>query len=142
MFNPEQLTMHLISGLFLGFLTGRTYASWLDFGIPPSNATVDVRVFNVANGTVVNDAHTLFLPVLPGHESAIFPIFSFLVEHKNSQKRLMFDLGIRTDPLNFAPSVAALFSGGVITLDPFKDITDLLQDGGIPLSTIDSVIWR
>ncbi|KAJ6524336.1 beta-lactamase-like protein, partial [Mycena capillaripes] len=133
--------MRLISGLLLGLLFGRTYASWLDLGIPHSNATVDVRVFNVANGTIVNDTQTLFLPVLPGHESTIFPFYSFFVEHNNSQKRLMFDLGIRTDPLNFAPSVASLFSSGTITLDPFKDITELLQDGRIPLSSIDSVIW-
>lgn len=134
--------MHLISGLTpIILLLGGASASWFDFGIPHSNATVDIRVFNVANGTVVNDARTLFLPTLPGHESANVPIFSFLVEHGKSQKRLLFDLGIRTDPQNFAPSVASLFPG-VIQIDPFKDITELLQDGGIPLATIDAVIWR
>ncbi|KAJ7266250.1 hypothetical protein C8J57DRAFT_1619594 [Mycena rebaudengoi] len=115
--------MRLISGLLLGFLLGRTYASWLDLGIPHSNDTVDVRVFNVANGTIVNDTQTLFLPVLTGHESTTFPFYSFLVEHNSSQKRLMFDLGIRTDPLNFAPRHYGIASRW------------------ISLSTIDSVIW-
>ncbi|KAF8216617.1 beta-lactamase-like protein [Mycena galopus ATCC 62051] len=134
--------MHLILGLFISLLVGGTYGSWLDLDIPPSTATVDVRVFNVANGTVVNAADTLYAPNLPGHASAHVPIFSFLVEHGNPQKRFMFDLGIRTDPLNFAPSVASLFSEGIIQLDqPFKDITELLQDGGISLDSIDAVFW-
>ncbi|KAJ7334280.1 beta-lactamase-like protein [Mycena albidolilacea] len=133
--------MRFTSALFAISLVGAASASWLDFGIPHSNATVDVRVFDVANGTLVRDAHTFYTPVLPGHENAIFPLNSFLVEHKTSQKRLMFDLGIRTDPLNFAPSIAGLFSSGVVQIDEHKDITDLLQDGGISLASIDAVIW-
>jgi len=133
--------MRFLSGLFLSFLVGGTYASWLDFGIPHSNATVNIRVFNVANGTLVNDAHTFILPVVPGHENAIFPMFAFLVEHNTSGKRIMFDLGIRKDPLNLAPSLTPLFSSGGVILEQPKDITELLQDGGIPLSSIDEVIW-
>ncbi|KAF7356511.1 Metallo-beta-lactamase superfamily protein [Mycena venus] len=133
--------MRRTSGLFIGFLVGGACASWLDFGIPHSNATVDVRVFNVANATLLNDAHTFILPVLPGHEDAIFPMFAFLVEHKKSQKRLMFDLGIRKDPLNLAPSVASFFTSGGVLLEQSKDITELLQDGGISLASIDEVIW-
>jgi hypothetical protein len=88
-------SMRLFSTLPLLFLVGNTYASCLDLGIPHSSATVDVRVFNVANGTLVNQAHTFFSPILGGHENGMFPMFSFLVEHKTSKKRLMFDLGIR-----------------------------------------------
>ncbi|KAJ7261708.1 beta-lactamase-like protein [Mycena haematopus] len=131
--------MRLIPGLFISVLLSGAYASWLDFGIPASTATVDVRVFNVANVTLVNDAHTFITPVLPGHEDAIFPDFSFLVEH--SGKRFMFDLGIRKDPLNLAPSLTGLFTSGVVQVEQPKDITELLQDGGIPLTSIDSVFW-
>ncbi|KAJ6512906.1 beta-lactamase-like protein [Mycena sanguinolenta] len=132
--------MRFIPGLLvLSVLAGETYASSLDFGIPPSSATVDVRVFNVANVTLVNDAHTFTTPVLPGHEDAIFPMFAFLVE--KSGKRFMFDLGIRIDPLNLAPSVAAFFTSGTVVLEQPKDITELLQDGGISLASIDSVFW-
>ncbi|KAF7356503.1 Metallo-beta-lactamase superfamily protein [Mycena venus] len=137
---PHQPSMRLLSSLSFLLVVRETYASWLDFGIPPSSETVDVRVFNVANGTVVNAANTLISPILPGRESIAVPIFAFLVEHKRS--RFMFDLGFRTDPLNFAPSVASLFTTGVIQLEePFKGITELLQDGGIPLDSIDAVIW-
>ncbi|KAJ7931669.1 beta-lactamase-like protein [Mycena leptocephala] len=133
--------MRLFSTLPFLFLVGDTYASCLDLGIPHSSATVDVRVFNVANGTLVNQAHTFFSPILRGHENGIFPMFSFLVEHKTSKKRLMFDLGIRKDPQNLAPAVASFYTSGILQLELPKDITELLQDGGISLESIDAVVW-
>ncbi|KAF8133083.1 beta-lactamase-like protein [Mycena galopus ATCC 62051] len=132
--------MHLIPALSIGcFLLGVTYASSLDFGIPSSNATVDVRVFNVANVTLVGEAHTFIAPVVPGHENAIFPLYAFLVEH--SGKRFMFDLGIRDDPLNLAPAWTGLYTSGVVQTEQSNDITGLLQDGGISLDSIEKVFW-
>ncbi|KAJ6515092.1 beta-lactamase-like protein [Mycena vitilis] len=131
----------LLSSILTLVLVGGSSASYLDFGIPRSNATVEVRVFNVANGTLVSDAHEFFLPDLLGYESAVFPMFSFLVEHEASQKRLLFDLGIRKDPQNLVPSLAGLYTSGVLQLEPHKDIVELLRDGGIPLVSIDAVIW-
>ncbi|KAJ7772627.1 beta-lactamase-like protein [Mycena maculata] len=129
--------MLLLSCLSLLFL--EAYASFQDFGIPSSDATVEVRAFNVGNATLVGAAHAFILPVLPGHENVSFPLFAFLVEHND--KRFMFDLGMRKDPLNFAPSIASGFASGIFILDSPKDITELLEDGGIPLASIDTVIW-
>ncbi|KAJ7334282.1 beta-lactamase-like protein [Mycena albidolilacea] len=133
--------MRFTSALLTTSLAGAASASWRDFGIPHSNATVDLRVFNVVNATLVNEAHTFFSPVVPGHEDAPFPVYSFLVEHKKTGKRVMYDLGIRKDPLNLAPDIAVFFSSGTTVVEPFKDITELLEDGGIPLTSINSVIW-
>ncbi|KAJ7495957.1 beta-lactamase-like protein [Mycena galericulata] len=119
------------------FLLGQTYASFHDFGIPPSDATVEVKAFNVGMVTLVNDSHTFILPVLPGHESVTFPMFAFHIEHKATQKQFMFDLGMRIDPLNFAPSIASGFASGVFQLVESKDITEL----GIEVSSIDTVFW-
>jgi hypothetical protein len=134
--------MRLLSLFSIILLVGDTYASFRAFGIPATKATVDVRVFNVANTTLKNSAHAFTFPVLPGHEDGLFPEFSFLVEHKPSQKRLMFDLGIRKDPQNLVPALAALATPDVFQIEQPKDITELLQDGGIPLASIDAVIWR
>ncbi|KAJ7696459.1 beta-lactamase-like protein [Mycena rosella] len=133
--------MLLLPSLSLISLFGGTYASFRDFGIPVSNATVDVRVFNVGNATLRDTAHAFISPVLPGNEAFEAPLFAFLVEHNATQTRIMFDLGIRKDPLNFVPSIANLFSSGLASADVSKDITDLLQDGGIPLTSIKTVIW-
>ncbi|KAJ6606391.1 hypothetical protein DFH09DRAFT_1017354 [Mycena vulgaris] len=123
--------------LFLAFFVLRSTAH---FGIPSSNATVDVKAFNVANLTATL-AGVLLQPVLPGHETIQLPTHAFLVEHIASKKRLMFDLGMRRDPLNFAPSISSLFQSGVYSAEPFKDITQLLEEGGIPLDSIATVIW-
>ncbi|KAJ6620265.1 hypothetical protein B0H10DRAFT_2022028 [Mycena sp. CBHHK59/15] len=111
-----------------------------EFGITFSNSTVDIKAFNVANFTA-NLPGVLLQPVLPGHESITFPLHAFLVEHKTSGTRFMFDLGMRNDPLNLAPSISSVFQSGVYVVEPFKDITQLLTEGGIPLDTIKTVIW-
>ncbi|KAJ7103710.1 beta-lactamase-like protein [Mycena crocata] len=134
--------MMRLSCLSLLLLAGKTYASFRDFGIPASSATVDVKAFSVGNLTMNNIAHGFFLPIPPGRDSGLFPVFAFLVEHKSSQKRLMFDLGTRTDFLNLSPASAGLFTSGLLTLETSaNDITDLLHEGGIALDSISAVIW-
>ncbi|KAJ6452078.1 hypothetical protein C8R45DRAFT_1113195 [Mycena sanguinolenta] len=71
-------------------------------------------------------------PVLPGHESTPFPMYSFIVEHGAPTERLVFDLGMRKDPLNFPPNIAAFFASGVYHIDETKDITEQLEENGIP----------
>ncbi|KAJ6455399.1 beta-lactamase-like protein [Mycena sanguinolenta] len=129
----------LLSAL-LASQVGNACASYRDFGIPASSATVDVRVFNVANMTLTDETHAFMTPVVPGHETVTFPMYSFLIEHK-SNTRLMFDLGIRKDPQNTPPSISVSFGSGFATLEPYKDITVLLQEGGINLTSIDAIIW-
>ncbi|KAJ7637492.1 hypothetical protein B0H17DRAFT_1023511 [Mycena rosella] len=124
-----------LQSLSLLALLGGTYASFHDFDIPRSHATVKVQAFNLGNVTLKETAHAFFHPVLPGHETSPSPVYAFLVEHKNT--RLMFDPGIRKDTVNFVPSVAASFASGAFILNQSKDITELLQDGGVPLKSID-----
>ncbi|KAJ6561857.1 beta-lactamase-like protein [Mycena capillaripes] len=134
--------MHLLSALsIIVFVVGQTSASHLDFGIPASTATVDVRVFNAANMSLLGVANDFIAPVLPGHENGDFVQFSFLVEHKKSQTRFMFDLGVRGDPQNSVPGIAGFFAAGLIQLEQPRDIPEQLVDGGIPLSSINAVIW-
>ncbi|KAJ7683086.1 hypothetical protein B0H17DRAFT_1205327 [Mycena rosella] len=111
------LNMLSLQSLSLLALLGGTYASFHDFAFRET-------------------AHAFFHPVLPGHETSPSPVYAFLVEHKNT--RLMFDLGIRKDTVNFVPSVAASFASGAFILNQSKDITELLQDGGVPLKSIDT----
>ncbi|KAJ7191273.1 beta-lactamase-like protein [Mycena pura] len=138
-----RLSFSPLAILALCHLTGSAFAAFRDFGIPPSDATVSIKRFNVANFTAVNELHTLVAPILPGHASTVFPLYSYLVEHGTgeSRRRLMFDLGIRKDVLNFAPAVKVLFTSGDFTGNVSKDITEQLQDGGIELESIESVIW-
>ncbi|KAJ7180773.1 beta-lactamase-like protein [Mycena filopes] len=124
------------------FFVQQAYASYLDFGIPASSATVNVRAFNVVNVHFINQpTASLIGPVLPGHDAIPFPNYAFLVEHNTT--RIMFDLGIRVDPKNYSPAVVnRLFTQGVVQIqEPATDIFDLLQTAAIPLESIDAVMW-
>ncbi|KAJ6592808.1 hypothetical protein B0H19DRAFT_1279534 [Mycena capillaripes] len=125
----------------LALLAVPALARFQDFGIPVSTATVDVKAFNVANFTLNNLTGVFLNPVLPGRESLTLPIYAFLIEHKASKKKFMFDLGMRNDPQNLPPAFAGFFSSNAITFKPFKDITQLLKDGGVSLNSINGVFW-
>ncbi|KAJ7486573.1 beta-lactamase-like protein [Mycena latifolia] len=133
--------MLLPSYLSLIFLAGATSASFEHFGIPASKSTVDVKVFNVGNLTLINVTGAVVSPVVPGHESITFPAYSFLVEHKATHRRVVFDLGVRKDPQNAVPNIATAFAAGAFTTEQTKDVAELLEDGGIPLASIENVIW-
>ncbi|KAF8140832.1 hypothetical protein K438DRAFT_1995661 [Mycena galopus ATCC 62051] len=53
----------------------------------------------------------------------------------------MFNLGIRKDPQNTPPSISFPFESRFAQVEPYQDITVLLQNGGINLTSIDVVIW-
>ncbi|KAF8186580.1 beta-lactamase-like protein [Mycena galopus ATCC 62051] len=135
--------MFLINALPLLFPVAHVFATFRDFDIPASDRTVQVKIFNVGNLTVMNGLSRIVHPVLPGHESTPFPMYSFLVEHgaSTTPKRLVFDLGMRKDPLNFPPNVASFFASGVYHIDEAKDITEQLEESGIPLRSVQTVIW-
>ncbi|KAJ7457013.1 hypothetical protein FB451DRAFT_1564416 [Mycena latifolia] len=122
-------------------LAGPTLARFADFGLPPSDATVDIKAFNVANFTLHNLTHAFVRPVLPGREDLTLPMHAFLLTHRPSGRNFMFDLGMRNDPLNLPPAFAGFFSSGAVTVGDFKDITELLQDGGVALDSIEGIFW-
>ncbi|KAJ7060124.1 hypothetical protein C8F01DRAFT_1294588 [Mycena amicta] len=77
-------------------------------------------------------------------------MYAFLLEHTTASgprtstpvtRRFMRDLGIRKDPQNSAPSIAAIVKAFPQALDEPKDITELLIDGGVELTSIEAVIW-
>ncbi|KAJ7454588.1 beta-lactamase-like protein [Mycena galericulata] len=117
------------------------FAGFQDFGILASSSTVDVKAFNVANLTLNNFTHVFVHPVLPGRETITLPVHAYLVEHQASQKTFMFDLGMRNDPQNLPPAFAGFFSSKAVTAGNFSDITELLQNGGVSLHSIDMVFW-
>ncbi|KAJ7647116.1 beta-lactamase-like protein [Roridomyces roridus] len=131
----------MFPSLLILLSAGIALASSLEFGIPASQATVTVQAFHVGQVTLVNLTHAFILPALPGRETVQFPMFAFLVEHQGSQSRMMFDLGMRKDPLNLAPSISSGFAAGMFQLQETNDITEQLEDGGIKLETIETVIW-
>lgn len=63
-----------------------------DFTQKNSGSTVDVSIIH-GGRTVVPMAWIVKSPIR-GHEAFDVPCYSFLIEHKNSGKRILYDLGL------------------------------------------------
>jgi beta-lactamase superfamily II metal-dependent hydrolase len=111
--------------------------------VPPSDSTVIVKAFNSIAPNPNNTMPAAFyvFPVLPGTENVDGDLLAFLVENPTKQTRVMFDIGLRKDVQNLAPSVAKLFSDGVFKFDVEDDIPTQLKKGNVSLESIDAVIW-
>ncbi|KAF7289879.1 Metallo-beta-lactamase superfamily protein [Mycena indigotica] len=117
-------------------------ASYHDLGVPPSLATVTVKIFDIIQAgdhdNVKAPATGAFEPVLSGHEYLKCPIFTFYIEHAPTQQHVLFDLGMRKDLENCAPQVSTLLQKAF----PVKtDIVDLIEADGIGRESINAVIW-
>lgn len=83
----------------------------------------------------------LLTPSIPQHESLDLPSFSFLIEHSGSQRKILFDLGLRNDFSSHPPAVQNFLAESGWDLRVTKDIPDILKDGDILPNDIDAVIF-
>ncbi|KAK5400858.1 hypothetical protein LTR06_011169 [Exophiala xenobiotica] len=68
------------------------------------------------------------------------PCLTFLLEHPSGRK-LVFDLGIRKDYENYAPTIANYIPTTMYTIEVTKNVADILEENDIPTSSIEAVIW-
>jgi hypothetical protein len=111
------------------------------FEVPPGEVALTVKLINPVNfgPAIVN---RFMEPPIPGVEKKRpGPVLTFLLEHP-SGKKLLFDLGIRKDYHNYAPSVANYIPTTKYDIQVTKNVIDILEENGIPGSSIDGVIWR
>lgn len=54
----------------------------------------------------------------------------------------MWDLGIRKDFQNYAPSIAEYIPTTNYKIQVSKDVADILEEQGIKREDIEAVIWR
>ncbi|EPQ56220.1 Metallo-hydrolase/oxidoreductase [Gloeophyllum trabeum ATCC 11539] len=107
--------------------------------IPPSNATVDVKILNAGN---LHLAASLFMrPVVPGHENFVIPIYAFLVEHPAKDKKVLFDLGVRKRLEELSPATSRVLEALRCTADVEKDVATQLTEGGVNLASVNAIIW-
>lgn len=68
------------------------------------------------------------------------PAYSFLIEHP-SGRRLIFDLGVRKDWENQAPSVVNRLKDVGWGINVEKDVFDILEENGGTPERIEAIIW-
>jgi hypothetical protein len=107
----------------------------------PSGKVVSVKMINPVNfGPAI--IKRFMEPPVPGVvKKKPGPVLTFLLEHPSGQK-LVFDLGIRKDYQNYAPTVANYIPTTNYDIQVSKNVIDILEENGIPGESINAVIWR
>lgn len=96
--------------------------------IPPSSSTVEVSIINTTATIRGVNAWKFLQPPIKGHEWLAVPCFSILVHHPVQNRTLIFDLGIRKDWWNYAPSLQARFQAGGYRIEVGKDVREILEE--------------
>lgn len=113
----------------------------LQVPIPQGDEIVTVKLINPVNfGPAI--IKRFMAPPVPGLDTfKTSPSLSFLLEHPSGRK-LVFDLGIRKDYNNYSPIIAAYLPTTSYEIQVEKNVSDILQEGGIALGHVEAVIWR
>jgi glyoxylase-like metal-dependent hydrolase (beta-lactamase superfamily II) len=110
------------------------------FHIPDSEHTVSVSIIDTTCQVSI-ETDKVFVPRRPGHDYLTVPNYSFLIKHPVLGRTVLFDLGLRKDWWNSAPVVWNILQEGQSHLSVRKDIREILQDSGVPITTIDTIVW-
>lgn len=108
--------------------------------IPHSNSTVNVHIINTTS-RIKNIPYSVFVePPIKGLDFLDCPAFSFLIEHPTNGRKLLFDLGVRKDWENLAPSITDRIRGGGWQITVEKDVAEILQGGGVKFENIEAIV--
>ncbi|KAF2122886.1 beta-lactamase-like protein [Lophiotrema nucula] len=77
--------------------------------------------------------------ILPGHENLNLTSVTFLIERLG--KKVLFDCGARKDFENFSPFVKNRLNLNVRGLKIEKDVYEIVQEAGVRLEDLTSMIW-
>jgi hypothetical protein len=85
-------------------------------------------------------------PEIKGFEKWTGPAFAFLVTHTDptgKERKIVFDLGLPKDfdndlPPHIIQPAHAIVDDIIVT----KYVSEILEENGVPLDSIESVIWR
>ena len=108
--------------------------------IPPSDSIVRVRAINTKTDMSLH-AHRFMEPSVAGFEALNLTSICFLIEHPGSGKKMLFDCGARKDFENYPPTIKARLNGIIKGIEIEADVNDILVEAGIPLESLDVIIW-
>lgn len=117
-------------------------------GIPASKSTVRVSIIDTTMRSRI--PLSIFAgPPITGLDTLKAPAYSFLITHEDdtgAERKLVFDLGL---PVNlekdFPPAIferLTAMKGGGGMMESTKYVSDILEEEGVELDSIEAVIWR
>lgn len=109
--------------------------------MPVSSNTCQLALIDTTCDIVINTT-ALLEPEIRGHELLNLPTFAFYIYNPRQDKRVLFDMGARSDWWNLPPAVvSAIRAKGIVGLRITKDVDQVLAAGGVDPATIDAVVW-
>jgi glyoxylase-like metal-dependent hydrolase (beta-lactamase superfamily II) len=114
--------------------------STLPVSIPPGDTTVTVKLINPVHFGP-SDIRRFMTPDVPGFDKIDkVPSNCFLLQHP-SGRNVVWDLGVRSDYHNYAPSIANYLPTTGYSFEHHGDVIDQLQRGGINPEDVEAIIW-
>ncbi|CAE7160899.1 unnamed protein product [Rhizoctonia solani] len=109
--------------------------------ILPSNNIVKLSIIDTTSRIKGPPTNAFFEPTIKGFEVMDCPAYAFLIEHEQSNSKLVFDLGVSKYWRNGPPVISnkLLEFGWDISVP--KTVSEILTDHGVPLQAINTVIW-
>ncbi|KAN0094097.1 Metallo-hydrolase/oxidoreductase [Hyaloscypha variabilis] len=110
--------------------------------LPPSTSYITLQALNTTAQLYVKSANFLS-PLIPGHEIYNCPTLAFLLTHKSSNRKILFDAGVRKDYWNYSPLITNHFATSVNVkgLRVEKGVDEVLLDAGVALQEVEAVVW-
>lgn len=109
--------------------------------IPPG---VSAKVQIIDTTSRIQAPVGLFMePPIPGHETMTVPAFSFLIQQQSSDRKILFDLGLRKDWESHPPAVMDLITKPGWGFNIQKGVAEILQQEGVDVAggAIEAVVW-
>jgi glyoxylase-like metal-dependent hydrolase (beta-lactamase superfamily II) len=111
-------------------------------GLTIPNSDVTVKVSIIDSTTRIGIPFALLLsPAVDGLPTYECPAYSFLIEHTSSKSKLLFDLGVRKDWENYAPSLVKRIKDGEWKCEVEENVADILVKHGVDLASITAIVW-
>lgn len=110
--------------------------------IPDSDSVVDVYIINSTSRIKDMPFSVFMTPHYKGLNHLDVPAFSFLIQHRRSGRKLLFDLGVRKDWENLPPSTVKLITDNGWSVTVEKGVAEILREGGVAPEDIEAIIWR
>ena len=118
--------------------------------VPSSSSTVDVQIVDTTFHIVNGRPQAFMSPAIKGFDRMNALAYSFLITYRDpstgKERRLVFDLGAPKDWKNdLPPSVAdqvKKWEKVGIQIKCEKYLNEILEDSGIDLQSIESMVWR
>ncbi|KAK1464720.1 metallo-beta-lactamase superfamily protein [Colletotrichum melonis] len=108
--------------------------------LPGGRETVVVKMINPVNfGPAI--LKRFMAPDVPDLETfKTSPSLCFLLEHPSGRK-LVWDLGIKKDYNNYAPSITSYLPTTNYDIQVKKNVAEILEESGVATEDVEAVIW-